>query len=351
MKTYAMTFSLDGMNIELTNNCPLHCPQCYCPIEGGKDIDYRVAIHRIEEAAATGVKHIEFSGGETMCYPYLYDVVKAARSLGIAPSIAISGWHFDERTLEKLVDAGIDMIYVSLNGPTEQSNSLTRNGYSFAINALKVLQKCKFENTMINWVMHRSSVSFLPEMISLAESFGVGGILIIEPKPSAKGTINTYPTAEQMKYVANLVRQHGKSVELVIQHCFSPLLALASENRLWGNSNVGRYKGCTAGICSVAVNVDGDYIPCRHLDRQAECWDSLENYWNNSIVLRELRERSPSELPPCKNCRLKANCRRCPAIKNISDCAHCVDNWNCPLEGYTRISGEKAKDDKDSSRK
>lgn len=304
-----------GMNIELTNCCPLRCPQCYCVLGGGKNIPLSIAIKRLKEASELGVKHVELSGGETMCYPYLYELISASRELGIAPSIATSGWHFDNIALAKLICAGVESIYVSLNGPTEESNSLTRDGYALSIQALKILKEYNFTKTFINWVMHRESVSLFLDMIALAEDYGVGGILIIDPKPTSYGELNTYPTAEQMFYVANLVKNYQGKVELIVQHCFSPLLALSCENKLWGNRNRGQYKGCTAGICSFSINVDGDFIPCRHLNF-VEKWDSLNDYWHNSPILKAIRNLEENQREPCNSCKLCNFCRHCLAINN-----------------------------------
>ena len=62
------------MNIELTTCCPLHCPQCYCTLEGGKHISLDTAREKIDEAAEHGVFVLHLSGGETLCYPWLYDL-------------------------------------------------------------------------------------------------------------------------------------------------------------------------------------------------------------------------------------------------------------------------------------
>ena len=39
------------MNLELTNRCPLHCPQCYCELNTGKDLDLEQALYWLDEAA------------------------------------------------------------------------------------------------------------------------------------------------------------------------------------------------------------------------------------------------------------------------------------------------------------
>ncbi len=304
----------DGMNIELTNSCPLRCPQCYCSLEGGKHIPPDTAIRVIEQAAAIGVRHVELSGGETLCYPYLFQVVAAARKFDVAPSISISGWHFDDSVLQKLIEAGIENIYVSLNGPTRETNALTRDGFELAVSALETLSRNQFQNTIINWVMHRQTADLLPDMIALAEHYHASGILIINPKPTSAGEMNTLPTSEQIFRTAELVKkQRGASVELIVQHCFSPLLALSMENKLWGNLNRGPYRGCTAGVISFCVNLDGLFSPCRHLDL-FEKWDSVEEYWNNSEILREIRELDSKKEEPCLTCRLGDYCRPCIAV-------------------------------------
>lgn len=323
-------YTPDGFNIELTTRCPLHCPQCYCTLEGGKDIPLETAIARLEEASRLGVSHVELSGGETLCYPHLYEVVAAARTLGIAPSIAISGWHFDEIVFDKLIEAGIDMICVSLNGPRAEENAKSRDGYEYAIRALEILREKKFGNTLINWVMHRDSVAWLPQMIELAEAYCVSGILIIDPKPTSKGEWETYPTFEQMQYVARLVKKNRSPVELTVQHCFSSLLALSCDNRLWGNSNRGLYKGCTAGLCSYCITVDGLYTPCRHLDYHENC-NSAEEYWMSSPVLQELRRLDEKQEEPCASCRLSNYCRPCLASNSKLEGRLYRGNRGCPL--------------------
>ena len=41
----------NSMNIELTNKCPLKCPQCYCSLTGDKHINVEIAKAKIKEAS------------------------------------------------------------------------------------------------------------------------------------------------------------------------------------------------------------------------------------------------------------------------------------------------------------
>lgn len=320
-----------GINIELTTRCPLRCPQCYCSLENGKDIPIALVRKYIEEAALLGVDHVELSGGETLCYPHLLDAIRIANENRLYSSISTSGWNFSKELLNKLIESGIGSIHISLNAPTEEKNSETREGFQNAVHALEILSECNFENTIINWVMHRDYVALLPEMVKLAEKYKVGTILIIEPRPNAKGAFDTYPTMEDMFFVADMCRHNETKVQLVVQHCFSPLLALKSQNSLWGNMNIGPYKGCTAGQYSFCIDVDGHFIPCRHLLIPEE-FDTCEDYWEQSRVLKEIRTAFINPEAPCSECKMLRNCRHCIADNYQFTGRVFFGNKNCVLQ-------------------
>ncbi len=308
-------FSLESLNLELTTKCPLRCPQCYCTLEGGKNIPLDIAAKAIQEAAELGAKHIELSGGETLCYPFLTDVIKLSHDHGLIPNIAISGWHFDRSKLEELIDAGIGGIFVSINAPTAELNSITRDGFNLAINALKILADYHFEEYYINWVMHRMTADTLPEMIQLVKPYHPRGIVIMTPKPDSSHALNSMPTMEQMEKAAQLIKNNQSKISLGVESCFSPLLAILGRNALWGNRNRGISKGCTAGLTSMSVSVDGLYSPCRHLE-YFESFDSLTDYWHQSQTLKILRELADADTAPCSECEFCHYCRHCLAISS-----------------------------------
>lgn len=304
-----------GMNIELTNVCPLRCPQCYCTLEGGKHIPYETAAKYIRQAKAFGIRHVELSGGETLCYPHLFELIKLAHDIGLEVNIAISGWRFTEDCLDKLIQNGISNIFVSLNGHTEEINQETRDGYHYAISALRLLQEKDFSNVYINWVMHRNNADFLPEMIELANKYSVKAIIILAAKPTSKNELNTLPSLEQLQHVTEIVKNAAPGT-IRIESCFSPLLAKVRNTKLLGNLNVGRSMGCGAGRNLLSINIDGKISPCRHLEHFEE-YNSIEEYWYNSPVLRQLRQLS-QDVPasPCSDCRFVNYCRPCAAINS-----------------------------------
>lgn len=325
-----MSFSLDNMNIELTTRCPLRCPQCYCSLTGGKNIDMETAIHWIEEGAKCGVKEVMLSGGETLCYPHLYDVILAASTLCGGANIALSGYGFTQEVYDNLIASGVTGIFISLNGSTSEINSLTRDGFDLAISALTLLEANKFNNTTINWVMHSLNADDFANVLEIAERFNVANLTVMAVKPDSKKELKTLPSREQMEYVKSVIKGHKGKVKVFIESCFSPMLALFCDTRLFGNFNVGKNKGCGAGRTTFSVNVDGKLSPCRHLE-YFESFETLEDYLQHSEIQKCIRSLEDSKREPCNECRFSDYCRHCLAINSKIHNELYIGNEFCPI--------------------
>lgn len=323
-------YNLATMNIELTTNCPLHCPQCYCSLTGGKNIDPEVAIYWIQEGSKLGVKEVMLSGGETLCYPHLYDVVRAARQYCGGVNVALSGFGFTQEVYERLIEAGVAGIYISLNGSTEEINALSRDGYGLAIAALELLRKNGFSNTTVNWVMHNSNGDDFSNMVELAEKYEAESLVVIGVKPDSHKNLSTMPSREQMTAVKNVMQAHKGKTHIYVEACFSPMLALVCDTKLFGNMNVGKNKGCSAGRTTFSVSVDGLLSPCRHLEYY-ESFRTLKDYLDHSEILKKIRGLEEERREPCSSCRFMKYCRHCLAVNAKINHELYIGNAYCPI--------------------
>ena len=306
-------YIMDGINIELTTCCPLRCPQCYCSLESGKHIPLEVAESKILEAANHGVKIANLSGGETLCYPNLYELINFSSQYGILTNVALSGWHFTQAVFNKLTESGIGGIYISLNGSTEEINSLTRDGYDYAIKALELLSKTNFKNVYINWVMHSNNCDDFVNVIEIAEKYNVTNLVVLSFKPDSSHNLKSFPSGKQIIEIANTIKSYRGPVKIMVETCFSQLLAVIKDTVLFGNLNVGPTKGCRAGLYNYNINVDGLYSPCRHLDYN-ENFGSLDEYLNNSSIIKRITAVEVNKKAPCRECYYKDNCKPCLAV-------------------------------------
>lgn len=260
-----------------------------------------------------GVKTLNLSGGETMCYPDLYALVSYASGKMEEVNVSISGVLFDQEAFDRLTAVGITNIHVSLNGSTPEVNALSRDGFEYAMEALTLLKNNHYNKTTINWVMHSTNAYDFENMVRLAEEYEVSTLVILGFKPDSNNALNSYPSKEQIMQVADWMKTYKGSVSIKIESCNSNMLAYYLDTKLFGNLNIGRYKGCGAGRFIVSVNVDGEYTPCRHIDRM-ESFDTLQDYWENSSMLQQLRHLENTRREPCSSCYFSNYCRHCQAI-------------------------------------
>ena len=322
---------LSSMSIELTNKCPLKCPQCYCNSTGDKNIDLQTAKKRIKEGAEHGIKTVNMSGGETMCYPRLFELVSYTSQLCENINIVTSGCFFDENVLSRLIESGMTSISISLNGSTEEINRLTRDGYSQAINAIKIIQKTQFPNSFINWVMHSNNCEDFPNIVKIAEEHGISKIDIIMFKPDSHNELKSFPSGRQMKQISDFCRHYNGPVTIMIETCFSQMLALIRNNSWFGNMDTSENRGCRAGLYYYNVSVNGEYSPCRHIDLY-EKYDNLDEYLSHSPIIKRLYEYEEDVRHPCNICAVRPYCRPCPAIpykteKDLFKGQECCQVW------------------------
>ncbi len=318
-----------AMNLELTTQCPLRCPQCYVHLQAGRHMPREIALRRLDQAGELGVVTANLSGGETMCYPWLFEIIERARANDIEADVALSGFGINDKSLDRLIGAGVTGIYVSLNGPTEAINSRTRDGYGLAVGLLERLRQREFPNTNINWVVHDSNASLLPEMLALAEEYKVRTLMVMAFKPDSHNALPSLPSQAQMETLARQIREYDGPVDISIETCYSSLRALTSQS-FYGNMNRGPFRGCGAGRDSFSVALDGRFSPCRHIELYEE-WDTVGEYWENSPVLRQIRQVQRAPADPCRSCRFADNCRHCMAVNlKLNGCLRRGDA-TCPL--------------------
>lgn len=334
MKTieYALPIPV-SFNIELTNKCPFRCPQCYCSLNNGKDIDINLALKFIEEAGYMGISFVNLSGGETLVYPHLIELLQGCKNNGIKSAIAISGWNFDADVLNNLLNAGVEKIFVSLNGSCELINSKTRDGFELAINALRILKKSTFTNYYINWVAHDNNIDDFPNLIKLAEKNLVRAVHVLAAKPNIGYEMDSVPSIENFIKLGTFIKSYSNTkLSIVIETCYSPLIFY-----VYGDM-IGKIY-CQAGRTNFSLSVDGKMTPCRHIDIE-EDYDSIESYWEKSDYLINLRKSFLDVRKPCLGCIYTNACTPCLAVNHKIYKELFKGNEYCPITTITDTAME-----------
>ena len=315
------------INLEVTQKCALNCPQCSFA-KSSAELDIELAKRTVSAAKSLGLKAVNISGGETILYQHLTELIAHCAAEKIISNIAISGVGFDEMQLNNFLAAGLYGIFVSLNGSNEKINLNSRGGFKEAIAAIELVANSNTPFKAINWVMQSNNAENFPEVVKLAEKNGFHAVYILMYKRTAADELNFFPTAIQLKKICEFIRNYRGKVEIVVDRCFSQLRAMLGD-WIFGNTNSGIFKGCRAGLDTCTLNVDGTFSPCRHM-KIFEHFDSMRDYWQKSDALKKIRA-ADSRSPPCNKCRYFNFCRPCLVNANCDDKFSRCDNSYCPL--------------------
>ena len=159
---------------ELTHRCPLHCVYCSNPLElknRAGELSTENWSQVFQQAAQMGVLQADLTGGEPLARTDILELVRAARTSGLYVNLITSGMPLDETRLAKLIDAGLDHLQLSFQGAREEtSNEISgTKAHAQKLRVLDWLKKVRVAVTL-NFVIHRSNIDQIEEMLALAES-------------------------------------------------------------------------------------------------------------------------------------------------------------------------------------
>jgi len=190
---------------ELTYRCPLQCPYCSNPMELAKyrdELDTESWLRVLDEAAALGVIHVHFTGGEPLVRRDLESLVRRARERDLYTNLSTSAANADAMRLRALRDAGLDCIQVSLldSDPAENNRLGGCDSFEKKKRAVAEAKAIGFYVTL-NVVLHRQNLDRIEEIISLATDWGVDRIELAHTQYIGWAYLNRaalMPTREQL---------------------------------------------------------------------------------------------------------------------------------------------------------
>ena len=295
------------LQIEITNACPLACPQCYKTNLQPSYMQYDIYQRTVDEAAKIGVALVTLNGGEPLCHPDFLKMVTYAAHKQMLVVTYISGFGLSQECIDRLSSIENLQLMISMNGSTEEINNLSRDGYSYAVKALERLAESSVRFTYaINWVARNDNIDDLPRLLNLVVGYKAKFINVVCNKLTHDGNIESPLSKQNYEKLIRIIQENG--VHFTIQNCFGILWAqFVPDDRL-------SQGGCPAGVRACGVNVNGDYFPCTHLN-YVESHPSIIDYWRNSPVLSILRTSSKHiKGGKCETCSKYKNCRFCHAI-------------------------------------
>jgi len=307
--------------VALTYRCNLQCMFCYagCSCTKGTGTEremttaeVRDVLHVIREEAK--VPSVSFTGGEPTLRDDLPDLIRYARSdLGLRVNLITNGTLVDAAMAEKLKDAGLHSVQVSLessDGSVHDELTQVEGSYRRTVEAIGHLRDCGIivhTNTTINRI-NMDSVGAMPAFVrSLGlERFSMNMVIPSGSSLTAGDELNLRYSEISPLVLRIRDAAEREGVEFMWYSPTPVCMFNPIQHRL-GN------KGCAACDGLLSVSPTGDVLPCSSWPEPVgnlltedfhAVWDSARATW--------LREKQFAP-PLCQDCAEFALCQGgCP---------------------------------------
>jgi pyrroloquinoline quinone biosynthesis protein E len=312
---------------EITYRCPLACPYCSNPMDlraHGAELDTDTWSRVLGEAEELGVVQVHFTGGEPLARKDLEVLVARARALGLYSNLVTSGVPLARDRLERLAEAGIDHVQVSLQSSrADRANRIAGyDGHAQKLDVMRWVKELGLPLTM-NVVLHRANLDEIDELVALAEELRADRLELANTQYVAWAHANRdalLPTRAQIDEAAEKAARHRDRLKGKIDVLFVKPDYFRATPRACMDGWARRF---------VHMTPDGLVLPCHAATSITSLsWESVRDkplgaIWRDSPALNAFRGEAWMK-EPCRSCDKRSldfgGCR-CQAFALTGDAA------------------------------
>lgn len=265
--------ALEYVNWNYTYRCNFECAHCYSRADSyPKELDtnaYRWLADEIIRAQAFGVG---FGGGEPLVRKDCISNISRLSHAGLETHLTTNGWFLSEELIERLAQAELSMLIVSIDSVYADRHDQIRRAGSFERALASARRSAKLGlNTYFSFVITKKNISEIDAVAQLATSEGLAGVSFKFFRPAGNGFINR------------------ALFELSASDRNSAGCALSEAQNRYGIDL--RYfqdaqSGCSCGVTQLTLRPNGDLLACPYSDYPianaferpiTQTWQSLQS--------------------------------------------------------------------------
>jgi heme b synthase len=328
---------------ETTAGCNLECIHCRRLDVSRQlmqnDLTFDDSVRFIESLASFAKPILVLSGGEPLFRPDIYDIARRAREGGLIVALATNGTLITGEVAQKIVEAGIRRVAISIDGADETTHDQFRRqpgSLAAAVRGFKNLKRLGM-SMQINCTITRHNVHQIDLLYDKALELGADALHLFMLVPVGCGVqiaeSNMLPP-EEYERVLNWMYDKSKLRQLHLKatcapHYFRVMRQRAAKEhiRIEATHSHGKpdgpahrpdmaamTKGCLAGSSICFVSHTGEVFPCGYLPVSAGNVKKqpMREIWENAPVFQQLRNVDLLE-GKCGLCEFKKICMGCRA--------------------------------------
>ena len=309
---------------EVTLRCNQACR--FCGTRAGRadpdELDTKDALELIRQLAELGVREVSLHGGEAFLRHDLFELVKAIRNAGMVASMVTGGRGLSRDLAQRMKDADITAVSVSIDGPRAVHDGLRGNVGSFD-NAMAALDHLESAGVSVaaNTQVNRENLRELHALYDTLRTHPLYGWQVQLMVPMGRAAdepglwLEPYDLLELMPTLGELRERSDRD-----------------EIPLWPGDNVGYFgpfedsvrgdrvpsgcsSGCGGGVLAIGIEANGDIKGCSAMASEGFVagnvrTHALRKLWDEAAELKLSRCFDMSKLwGYCRDCYYADACR------------------------------------------
>jgi radical SAM protein with 4Fe4S-binding SPASM domain len=308
---------------EFTLACDQKCVACG-PRAGrarADELTTEEALRLVDDLAELGVGEVDLIGGEAYLRADVLLVIRAIRQAGMKASMVTGGLNLTRARADALVEAGLQLVSVSIDGGERSHDALRRTpgGWRRAFAALghaKAAGAVISANTQIN----ATSRHDLPELADRIADAGVRSWQMFLTIPHGNAAdhpellLQPYELLEVFAVLERVIPQaRARGIQIWPGNNLGYFGPLEHELRRAQNQ-AAHYRGCQAGLTGIGIEADGMVKSCPSLGGPSNTGGSwrehgLRALWERTEPMRYVEERTIDDLwGYCRECYYASTC-------------------------------------------
>ena len=257
------------MDFNTLNRCNVTCTMCppalrYDKLGIKRDEYYRLTLpeyEKITAGARIATAHFVGAYAEPLLNKDIFALVANAKSKGAFTAITTNAMALSRDFGAKLLDAGLDMMTISLHGATKEvaEGIMLKSNFERIIANIRIFQSLKKERGTLkpeiyfNYVTQKTNAVDMPAFVELAADLGVTFVNFIhlidgDDAVDKQDNLINYPDLLVPNVVAAQAKAHALGVVVNVSPAYEELIAKYPAGRL------GAGTGHVAGMAAAAAS-------------------------------------------------------------------------------------------------
>ena len=315
---------ISNLQLELSSRCNERCIHCYIPNSKknhGIDMPFERFKKLVDEFAEMGGISITLSGGESLLHKEIVKMLYYCREKDLKITILSNLINLTDEQIQAMKDTNVSLVQVSLYSMDPKIHDFITSvpgSFKRSKGAIERLVAADIP-VQISCPLMKANKDGYKEVLKYAQSLKIKAqtdyIMMGQADLDTSNLVNRLSLEETEKILNDII-----DYDLDYLKDFERIKPIESEIK-FDRERYLKQPVCGVGYDNCCVTANGDVYPCAGWQDYVlgnVYKESLNNIWENSERVKELRKLTHASFPQCIDCEARPYCAMC-LVRNYNE--------------------------------